>query len=106
MRVRKRPMSLEDLTNTIKEKVGDDAGLDASIKFDCGDDGVIVIDGTVSPNVVTNEDIDAQCTVGVALDDLKAMMAGDLDPMAAFSLGKLRIDGDMSVAMKLGNLMR
>ena len=99
-------MSLEDLTNTIKEKVGEDAGLDASIKFDCGDDGVIVIDGTVSPNVVTNEDIDAQCTVGVALDDLKAMMAGDLDPMAAFSLGKLRIDGDMSVAMKLGNLMR
>lgn len=99
-------MSIEDLTNTVKEKVGEDCGLGASLKFDCGDDGVIYIDATQVPNIVSNEDIDAQCTVAVALDDLKSMMAGDLDPMAAFSLGKLKLDGDMGVAMKLGNLMR
>ncbi|MEX1362987.1 MAG: SCP2 sterol-binding domain-containing protein [Nannocystaceae bacterium] len=33
------------------------------------------------------------------------MIKGDLDPMAAFSLGKLRIEGDMGVAMKLGGLL-
>jgi putative sterol carrier protein len=99
-------MSIENLTNTIKEKVGEDCGLGASLKFDCGDDGVIFIDATQVPNIVSNDDIDAQCTVGVALDDLEKMMKGDLDPMAAFSLGKLRLDGDMGVAMKLGNLMR
>jgi putative sterol carrier protein len=99
-------MSLESVTNTVKEKVGEDSGLDASIKFDCGDDGVVVIDATQTPNVVTNEDRDAQCTVGIALEDLEAMIAGDLDPMAAFSLGKLRIEGDMGVAMKLGSLVR
>jgi putative sterol carrier protein len=99
-------MSIENLTNTIKEKVGEDCGLGASLKFDCGDDGVIFIDATQVPNIVSNEDVEAQCTVGVALDDLEKMMKGDLDPMAAFSLGKLRLDGDMGVAMKLGNLMR
>ncbi len=99
-------MSLDDLTTKIRDKMGQDSGLDAVLKFDLAEDGVIVLDGTSSPNSVSNDDKDADCTVGVALDDLKAMIAGDLDPMAAFSLGKLRIDGDMGVAMKLGSLMR
>ncbi|MCA9656264.1 MAG: SCP2 sterol-binding domain-containing protein, partial [Myxococcales bacterium] len=89
----------------IRERMGNDSGLDAVLKFDLGDDGVIVLDGKSSPNTVSNEDGDADCTVGVALDDLVGMIKGDLDPMAAFSLGKLRIDGDMGVAMKLGGLM-
>ena len=97
-------MSLEDLTSKIRDRMGDDSGLGASLKFDLGDDGVIFLDGGVSPNRVTNDDDLADCTVGVSLDDLKAMIAGDLDPMAAFSLGKLRIEGDMGVAMKLGRL--
>ena len=99
-------MSVEELTDKIKNRVGEDSGLGASIKFDLGDDGAIVIDGSQTPNVVNNDaDFDAACTVGVSLDDLKAMMSGDLDPMAAFSLGKLKLDGDMSIAMKLGTLM-
>lgn len=98
---------MEALTETIKSKVGEDCGLGSSIKFDCGEDGVVVIDASQVPNVVTNDkDFEAACTIGVTLEDLTSMMAGDLDPMAAFSLGKLKLDGDMSVAMKLGTIMR
>lgn len=99
-------MSLESTTQTIKDKVGEDCGLASSLKFDLGDEGVIHLDATTVPNVVTNEDKDADCTVKMSLDDLEAMMSGQLDPMAAFGLGKLQLDGDMSVAMKLGTLMR
>jgi putative sterol carrier protein len=99
-------MSLADVTTKIRDKMGQDSGLKAVLKFDLGDDGVIVLDGKSEPNAVSNDDRDADCTVGVALADLRAMMSGDLDPMAAFSLGKLRIEGDMGVAMKLGSLMR
>jgi putative sterol carrier protein len=98
-------MSTEELTSKIRERMGQDSGLDATLMFDLGDDGVIFLDGKSSPNTVSNDKADADCTVGVALDDLRAMMAGDLDPMAAFSLGKLRIDGDMGVAMKLGQIV-
>jgi putative sterol carrier protein len=98
--------SLSDVTTKIRDKMGQDSGLGAVLKFDLGDDGVIVLDGVGDPNTVSNDDRDADCTVGVALDDLTAMIGGELDPMAAFSLGKLRIDGDMGVAMKLGSLMR
>lgn len=98
-------MSLESATNTITTRVGDDAGLGATLKFDCGDDGVIVINGRVKPNTVSNDDGDADCTVGLTLSDLEAMLAGDLAPTTAFMTGKLRVEGDMGVAMKLQSLM-
>jgi putative sterol carrier protein len=98
-------MSLESATNTIKGRVGDDAGLGATLKFDCGDDGVIVINGRAKPNTVSNDNGDADCTVGLTLGDLEAMLAGDLAPTTAFMTGKLRVEGDMGVAMKLQSLM-
>lgn len=98
-------MGLESTTATIREKVGEDCGLGAKLKFDLGDDGIILIDASEVPNKVSNEDTPAECTVKMTLDDLNAMMSGDLDPMAAFSLGKLQLEGDMSIAMKLGNVM-
>lgn len=98
-------MSLQSATDTIKGRVGDDAGLGATLKFDMGDDGVIFIDGRSKPNTVSNENRDADCTVGVAMNDLEAMLAGDLAPTTAFMSGKLRVEGDMGVAMKLQSLM-
>ena len=99
-------MSLENTTSTVRNKVGEDCGLGAKLKFDCGDDGVILLDAESVPNVVSNDDSDASCTIKMSLSDLEAMLAGDLDPMAAFSLGKLQLEGDMSIAMKLGSLLR
>lgn len=99
-------MSIEPATTKIKGKVGEDCGLGSTLKFDCGDDGVIFLDATTVPNVVSNDNTDASCTVRLSLEDLNNMLAGDLDPMAAFSLGKLQLDGDMSVAMKLGNIIK
>ncbi len=98
-------MSIESVTNTLKERVGTDAGLNATLKFDCGSDGVIFIDGKSKPSTVSNANSDADCTVGVSLEDLTAMMAGDLAPTTAFMAGKLNVSGDMGVAMKLQSLM-
>ncbi len=99
-------MSIENVTAIVTQKVGTDCGLGGSIKFHCGDDGVIAVDATVVPNIVTNDDVPAQCTVKIKIGDLEDMLSGKLDPMAAFSLGKLQLEGDLSIAMKLGNLMR
>ena len=94
-------MNLEECTQAIRTKVGDDSGLAASLKFDCGDDGVIVIDGKSTPNTVSNTNTDTDCTVGITLDNLTAMLEGDLDPATGFMAGKLKVSGDMSVAMRL-----
>ena len=94
-------MNLEECTQAIRAKVGEDSGLAATLKFDCGDDGVIVIDGKSTPNSVNNANTDTDCTVGITLDNLTAMLEGDLDPATGFMAGKLKVSGDMSVAMRL-----
>jgi len=94
-------MSLESATQAIRTKVGADSGLDATLKFDMGADGVIVIDGKSTPNTVTNDSIDTDCTVGITLDNLQAMLDGELEPATGFMAGKLKVSGDMGVAMRL-----
>lgn len=94
-------MSLESCTQAIRTKVGDDSGLDATLKFDMGDDGIIVIDGKSTPNTVSNTSADTDCTVGITLDNLQALLDGDLEPATGFMAGKLKVSGDMGVAMRL-----
>jgi putative sterol carrier protein len=94
-------MDLQACTESLRTKVGESSGLDATLKFDCGEAGVVYIDGKSIPNTVSNDDKEADCTVGITLENLTAMLAGDLEPATAFMTGKLRVSGDMSVALKL-----
>ena len=54
---------------------------------------------------MNNEDLPADCTIVVSKDDFEAMGDGKLDPTMAFMQGKIKVNGDMSVAMKLQPLM-
>ncbi len=94
-------MNLEACTQAIRNKVGADSGLAATLTFDCGADGVVRIDGASTPNTVSNDDIDSDCTVGISLENLNALLSGDLEPTTGFMAGKLKVSGDMGVAMRL-----
>jgi putative sterol carrier protein len=98
-------MSLDSSTQNIRDRIGADSGIGATLTFDFGDEGRIFIDATAVPNRVDNSDSPAQCTIGVTLADFEAMLAGDLAPATAFMGGKLRVDGDMGVAMKLQSML-
>lgn len=89
--------TVEEMTEGLKRAVAGSSGLDRSLTVDLKGEGFIHITG----NTVTNENAPADCTIIVAKDDLEKMVAGELDPTMAFMTGKLKINGDMSVAMKL-----
>jgi putative sterol carrier protein len=97
-------MSLQDITTRIQSKSANAASLGATVKFACGDDGVIFIDGKATPPTVSNENVDADCTISLKLADLDALTKGELDPTTAFMMGKLKVQGNMGIAMKLQSL--
>ena len=65
----------------------------------------MVLDATQVPNTVSNEDSDVQCTMVLSIENFMEMAEGKLDGTAAFMSGKLKIQGDMSIAMKLGPIL-
>ncbi len=46
----------------------------------------------------------ADVTIAMAANDFAKMIAGELQPVAAFMQGKIRLQGDMAMAMKLQEL--
>lgn len=93
-------MSVQDIAAKMQERVAG-SGFDKSVKFDLKGEGVIVIDG----QSVSTADAPADCTITMSMSDFQDLISGDLNPTAAFMQGKMKIDGDMSVAMALSQLM-
>jgi len=98
-------MTLEKIIEEMRGRVGAHSPLSAIIKFDFGDDGIVRIDGKASPTVIDNEDSEADCTVKVTMDNFIQIAEGNLNPQMAFMTGKLRVEGDMSLAMQLGSIL-
>ena len=94
-------MDMPTITETLRAKVGDASGLNATLKFDCGEDGVAYVDGRSTPNTVDNTDREADCTIAITRENLAALMTGELEPTTGFMMGRFKVSGDMSVALKL-----
>ena len=93
-------MGVLEIADQIKPKV-ESAGFERSVTFDTGQDGVIDIDGAT----ISTTDAPADCTIKLSLSDLEDLVSGDLSPTTAFMTGKIKIEGDMSVAMALSQLI-
>ncbi len=97
-------MTLSEATEKVKKLATNNGGkVKAKINFKF-DEGLIHLDDTVSPTMVSNEELDASCTIKLSLENFDKMMHGNLNPMMAFMGGKMKIDGDKGVAMKLASL--
>jgi putative sterol carrier protein len=80
------------------------AGMSNSYLFDIEGSGqwlVTVEDGAVS---VREGEGEADCTISTSDENFQQIVAGELNPTAAYMTGKLKIKGDMGAAMKLQKL--
>lgn len=93
-------MTLTNLADRIREGLAGKS-FDGSLKFDCGDEGVIVL----AEGTATTEDRDTDCTIRLSRDNLVKLLGGQLNPMTGVMLGKLKVSGDLGVAMGLGRLL-
>lgn len=82
------------------------AGLQAKVKFDFGDEGLVFVDTTQTPPAVTHEETgDADVALSCSLDTFQGILNGTQDPNIAFMMGKLKVKGSMGLAMKLNGIL-
>ena len=73
-------------------------GFDGVAKFVIPGEGAIMIDASG----VRAGDEEADVVLTADADTFRGILDGETNPTAAFMTGKLTVDGDMGLAMKLG----
>jgi putative sterol carrier protein len=94
----KRKMSdvIEQAVAILNEKLSG-ADIEGSAKFSIEGEGAIVMDA----NGARAGDDDTDVTLSADADTFRSILDGDTNPTSAFMTGKLTVDGDMGMAMKL-----
>lgn len=95
-------MSLDSIRDKMSVKL---AGFNHSVKFDFEDDGILHVDATQSPPVISNDDKDAEVTLRTSLETFEKIVDGTQDPNIAFMMGKLKVSGSMGLALKLNSIL-
>jgi putative sterol carrier protein len=98
-------MDLEALTDRVRQAAPQLAGLGYKVKFALEDGGLILVDGTAMPPAVSNEEGEADTTIRITPANLEKLLDGALNPTLAYTLGKLKIDGSVGVALKLASML-
>lgn len=57
-------------------------------------------------NIEPYEYNDRNCAITMKMDNLVKLIDGKLDAVAAFTLGKLKVDGDIGKALEFANLIK
>ncbi len=89
---------LGKITANISAAVGRDCGLGKSFKFDFGAEGVVHVDAAVVPNIVSNTDLPADCTMRMNLSDYIGLFLGRIDIAEALANQRLIVLGDRTLA--------
>lgn len=76
-------------------------GFDGLAKFVIADEGALMIDG----DGAREGDDDADVTLTASRETFEGILSGDQNPTAAFMTGKLKVDGNMGLAMKLAGVL-
>lgn len=91
---------LDQAVVALNEKLGN-ADIGGTAKFEIDGEGSVVIDD----NGARKSDEPADVTLSADKDTFQGIMDGSENPTSAFMTGKLRVDGDMGLAMKLASVM-
>jgi len=100
-------MAVAEILQEMKDNFNADAadGMDLIFQFDIEDGDnhhMIIKDG--SCDVVAGDHDDPSVSLIMNKETLKGITSGETDGMQAFMAGQLRAEGDMMLAMKLGEL--
>lgn len=108
-------MTMDELLTMLRKKaenidVTNAPGLAVSFFIKDRDPGVfyaaVNMNGNKGIQIEPYEYIDRHCAITMKMDNFVKLIEGKLDAVAAFTLGKLKVDGDISKALEFANLIK
>jgi putative sterol carrier protein len=97
-------MEIEQIRLELAEKVKKIDPIGKKLKFKLDDD-IVLIDGSVNENIISDQDIDADCTITMSKVTYGKLQRKEIKPMIATLTGKIKVKGDIGLAQKLKQLM-
>lgn len=100
--------ALEAAAAALRERLaaeGEDGGLDGVARFEIEDTGAILVSGrevSTGPEAAEGE---ADVTILATLETFREVFEGGLSPATAFMMGRMRVEGDIGTALKLGQII-
>ncbi|MFM2044907.1 MAG: hypothetical protein RLY86_3483 [Pseudomonadota bacterium] len=98
-------MSIDLIQSELQGRAMNFAGLNALVKFDFGAEGALFLDGRTTPPTVTKDGTDPDTTLACTTETFVKLGKGEIAPTMAFMMGKLKITGNMGIAMKLSSML-
>jgi len=100
-------MTLDEIVGEMQKQSDKLKELNHTVLFDLGDEGKVLLDATgdavkITPNPDSD---DAETTLALSTENLLKLMQGDLNPMVAFTMGRLKVFGSKGIALKLSSLL-
>ena len=99
-------MTVEDIAQKLRARLGEAPDFHHAVLLDFGAEGRLRIDtrDRAAP-VIDHNSTPAECTLHMRLEDFVALAQKKLDPQMAYMTGRLKVEGDLMVAMQLGRLL-
>jgi|GEM_PF-3720099 len=99
-------MNLQSFTNDVRAQAGQLAAFDHTLKFDLERMGCIWIDARENPPVVSNDDMEADCTLYFSERAIEeVVVAQTMSPVLAVTLGEITVEGAKEVGERFLALM-
>ncbi len=96
-------MEIETIRQELAKKIKKINPLGKKLKIRLDDD-ILLIDGSMEENVLTDSDEDAECTIIMSKETYGKLQRNEIKPMIATLTGKIKIKGDLGLAKKLKEL--
>ncbi len=91
----------DEIESIVQETLPKLSRLNAVVRFDLGEGGY-TIDARQAPAALAEDgSVDPDCTIKVSRDNLVKLINGQMDPMLGYTLGRIKVQGSLEVAMRL-----